>query len=156
MKKTLPDGVVIYTYGETKTIHTTHPSGLSVIEFPNGQVEKHLPDGSQEIVFPDQTFKCSQQMSFESSKASAFVAGTSAPEARSRPFSATVPLSHCLGMAAKRLSFRMDKKRLCALQTLIISTIQQSPPLQKLVHCAHVDLTFCLQVSRWYKGARIS
>jgi len=58
VKKTLPDGVVVYTYGETKTIHTTHPNGLSVIEFPNGQVEKHLPDGSQEIVFPDQTFKC--------------------------------------------------------------------------------------------------
>ena len=121
MKKTLPDGVVVYTYGETKTIHTTHPSGLSVIEFPNGQVEKHLPDGSQEIVFPDQTFKCRPQHFCQlCAGASAPVAGTSAPAARSRQSSATELSSRFSGTAAKRLSSPMDKRRLCALRVLAI------------------------------------
>eukprot|EP00118_Oscarella_pearsei_P008466 m.43726 g.43726 ORF g.43726 m.43726 type:complete len:938 (+) comp33471_c0_seq1:246-3059(+) len=52
-----PDQKVVYFYSETKTKHTTYPDGLEVLEFESGQVEKHYPDGTKEIIFIDQTVK---------------------------------------------------------------------------------------------------
>ncbi|TPX30558.1 hypothetical protein SmJEL517_g05894 [Synchytrium microbalum] len=46
----------VYWYAEPRTLHTTHPDGLQIYEFANGQVEKHYPD-SREIHFPDGTKK---------------------------------------------------------------------------------------------------
>ncbi|CAM9099496.1 unnamed protein product [Chrysoparadoxa australica] len=57
VKQTLSSGVVVYTYAEAKTAHTTYPSGLEMFEFPNGQVERHHEDGRKEIDFPDGTKK---------------------------------------------------------------------------------------------------
>ena len=48
---------VVYFYSEAKTRHTTYSNGLEVYEFPNGQVERHHPDGTKEIAFPDRTRK---------------------------------------------------------------------------------------------------
>lgn len=47
------DGIIKYYYAETKTYHTTHPDGLEVLEFPDGQVEKRYKDGSSEIRLPN-------------------------------------------------------------------------------------------------------
>ncbi|XP_045454271.1 centromere protein J [Melitaea cinxia] len=47
------EGRVKYFYAETKTYHTTHPDGLEVLEFPDGQVEKRYKDGSSEIKLPN-------------------------------------------------------------------------------------------------------
>ncbi|KAG8136902.1 hypothetical protein E2320_005492 [Naja naja] len=51
-----PDGKIYY-YADAKTTHTTYPTGLEVLHFSNGQIEKHFPDGKKEITFPDQTIK---------------------------------------------------------------------------------------------------
>jgi centromere protein J len=48
---------VIYWYNDPKIIHTTYKDGLELYEFENGQLEKHLSDGSREILFPDKTIK---------------------------------------------------------------------------------------------------
>lgn len=50
-------GVVVYFYKQAATTHTTHPDGMEVYEFPNGQVEKHYPDCRKEVIFPDHTRK---------------------------------------------------------------------------------------------------
>ncbi|CAH2093914.1 unnamed protein product [Euphydryas editha] len=47
------EGRIKYFYAETKTFHTTHPDGLEVLEFPDGQVEKRYKDGSSEIKLPN-------------------------------------------------------------------------------------------------------
>ncbi|KAM3964006.1 spindle assembly abnormal 4 [Aphomia sociella] len=47
------EGRIKYFYAETKTFHTTHPDGLEVLEFPDGQVEKRYKDGSSEIRLPN-------------------------------------------------------------------------------------------------------
>ncbi|XP_033002166.1 centromere protein J isoform X3 [Lacerta agilis] len=57
VKQVLEDRRVIYYYADAKTTHTTHPTGLEVLHFSNGQIEKHFPDGRKEIIFPDQTIK---------------------------------------------------------------------------------------------------
>ncbi|XP_053238365.1 centromere protein J-like isoform X1 [Podarcis raffonei] len=57
IKKILPDQRVIYYYAETQTTRTVFPNGLEVLQFPNNQIEKYHPDGTEEIVFPDQTVK---------------------------------------------------------------------------------------------------
>ncbi|KAJ7320165.1 hypothetical protein JRQ81_019676 [Phrynocephalus forsythii] len=57
VKQVLEDQRVIYYYADAKTTHTTYPTGLEVLHFSNGQIEKHFPDGRKEIVFPDQTIK---------------------------------------------------------------------------------------------------
>ncbi|XP_053241791.1 centromere protein J isoform X3 [Podarcis raffonei] len=57
VKQVLDDRRVIYYYADAKTTHTTYPTGLEVLHFSNGQIEKHFPDGRKEIVFPDQTIK---------------------------------------------------------------------------------------------------
>lgn len=55
VKEIFPDQHVVYHYSAAETIHTTYPDGLEVLQFANGQVEKHFPDGTQEILFPDNT-----------------------------------------------------------------------------------------------------
>ncbi|XP_010143985.1 PREDICTED: centromere protein J [Buceros rhinoceros silvestris] len=57
VKQVMPDQTVIYYYADAKTTHTTYPDGLEVLQFSNGQIEKHYPDGKKEITFPDQTIK---------------------------------------------------------------------------------------------------
>ncbi|XP_008106178.2 centromere protein J isoform X2 [Anolis carolinensis] len=57
IKQILEDQRVVYYYADAKTTHTTYPTGLEVLHFSNGQIEKHFPDGRKEIVFPDQTIK---------------------------------------------------------------------------------------------------
>ncbi|XP_064027455.1 centromere protein J isoform X2 [Pogoniulus pusillus] len=57
VKQMMPDGTVIYYYADSKTTHTTYSDGLEVLQFSNGQIEKHYPDGKKEITFPDQTIK---------------------------------------------------------------------------------------------------
>ncbi|XP_062983142.1 centromere protein J [Elgaria multicarinata webbii] len=57
VKQVLEDQRVIYYYADANTTHTTYPTGLEVLHFSNGQIEKHFPDGRKEIVFPDQTVK---------------------------------------------------------------------------------------------------
>ncbi|XP_063541234.1 centromere protein J [Cydia strobilella] len=51
------EGRIKYYYAETKTFHTTHPDGLEVLEFPDGQVEKRYKDGSSEIRLPNGTVR---------------------------------------------------------------------------------------------------
>ncbi|XP_042695197.1 centromere protein J [Centrocercus urophasianus] len=57
VKQIMPDQTVIYYYADAKTTHTTYPDGLEILQFSNGQIEKHYPDGKKEITFPDQTIK---------------------------------------------------------------------------------------------------
>ncbi|KAK2855936.1 hypothetical protein Q5P01_004671 [Channa striata] len=57
IKHLLEDGKVVYYYASSQTTQTTHPSGLEVLHFPNGQIEKRHPGGKREILFPDQTIK---------------------------------------------------------------------------------------------------
>ncbi|XP_053912721.1 centromere protein J [Cuculus canorus] len=57
VKQIMPDQTVIYYYADAKTTHTTYADGLEVLQFSNGQIEKHYPDGKKEIIFPDQTIK---------------------------------------------------------------------------------------------------
>ncbi|XP_050429678.1 centromere protein J isoform X2 [Adelges cooleyi] len=38
-----------YYFSKNKTYHTTFKNGLEIIEFPNGQIEKHYNDGKVEI-----------------------------------------------------------------------------------------------------------
>nr|XP_056714320.1 centromere protein J [Euleptes europaea] len=57
IKQVLEDQRVIYYYADAKTTHTTYPTGLEVLHFSNGQIEKYFPDGRKEIAFPDQTVK---------------------------------------------------------------------------------------------------
>jgi hypothetical protein len=51
------NGTVVYFYAQAGTTHTTLPDGTNVYEFPNQQVEEHLPDGTKHIHFPDSTKK---------------------------------------------------------------------------------------------------
>nr|XP_055042631.1 centromere protein J [Misgurnus anguillicaudatus]XP_055042632.1 centromere protein J [Misgurnus anguillicaudatus] len=57
VKHILADGTVIYYYCDAQTTHSTYPSGLEVLQFPNNQREKRYPDGKREIAFPDGTVK---------------------------------------------------------------------------------------------------
>jgi centromere protein J len=53
VKKTFPNGGVLYYYYVAETTHTTYPNKLEVYEFSNRQIEKHYPEGTKEILFPD-------------------------------------------------------------------------------------------------------
>ena len=44
---------VIYFYSETNTVQTTFKNGLNIFKFSNGQIEKHYPDGSKFIIYPN-------------------------------------------------------------------------------------------------------
>ncbi|XP_075448426.1 centrosomal P4.1-associated protein isoform X1 [Ascaphus truei] len=57
VKQVLADQRVIYYYADAQTTHTTYPDGLEILQFSNGQIEKHFSDGKKEITFPDQTIK---------------------------------------------------------------------------------------------------
>ncbi|XP_077154442.1 centrosomal P4.1-associated protein [Ranitomeya variabilis] len=57
VKQVMADQRVIYYYSDAQTTHTTYPDGLEILQFSNGQTEKHFPDGKKEITFPDQTIK---------------------------------------------------------------------------------------------------
>lgn len=48
-----PDGKTIYYFNEAKTVQTSFNDGLQVFKFNNGQVEKHFPDKTKQIIFPD-------------------------------------------------------------------------------------------------------
>lgn len=48
----------VYHFQEQQTTQTTYPNGLQVFRFLNRQLEKHFPDGTKEITFPDGTLKC--------------------------------------------------------------------------------------------------
>jgi T-complex protein 10 C-terminus len=52
-KETAVDGTVVYHYKETGAKQTTHLNGLEIVEFPTGQIERHYPDGSKDIIFPN-------------------------------------------------------------------------------------------------------
>ncbi|KAG8452923.1 hypothetical protein GDO86_004646 [Hymenochirus boettgeri] len=57
VKQVMEDQRIIYYYADAQTTHTTYPDGLEILQFSNGQIEKHFPDGKKEITFPDQTIK---------------------------------------------------------------------------------------------------
>lgn len=57
VKQVMADQRVNYYYADAQTTHTTYPDGLEILQFSNGQIEKHFPDGKKEITFPDQTIK---------------------------------------------------------------------------------------------------
>ncbi|XP_071448849.1 centrosomal P4.1-associated protein isoform X2 [Hetaerina americana] len=56
VKESLSDGTVKYYYSETRTWHTTFADGLEVLEFPNGQIERHC-NGTTEVSFLDGTIR---------------------------------------------------------------------------------------------------
>ena len=56
-KETSAEGVVLYHYAATGCTQTTYLDKLEVLQFASGQIEKHFPDGSKEIVFPNKTVK---------------------------------------------------------------------------------------------------
>ncbi|CAD5123738.1 DgyrCDS12055 [Dimorphilus gyrociliatus] len=47
----------VYFYKVDETLVTTHQNGVRVLEFKDGQVEKHYPDGTKEVTFDDSTYK---------------------------------------------------------------------------------------------------
>jgi hypothetical protein len=55
MKQLFSDGKIVYYFNDAKTVQTTYPDGLNVFKFYNNQVEKHYPDGSKFIIFPNGT-----------------------------------------------------------------------------------------------------
>ena len=61
VKQTYVDGLVIYYYAEAATTHTTRPDGVELFDFPNGQQEKHHPNGLKVITFADETVKQIQE-----------------------------------------------------------------------------------------------
>ncbi|NXH42044.1 CENPJ protein, partial [Dicaeum eximium] len=72
VKKIMPDQRVVDLL--LCRTHTAYPDGLEVLQFPNNQIgmqdliiqtfyvfffiQKHYPNGTEEIVFPDHTVKC--------------------------------------------------------------------------------------------------
>ncbi|KAG5509646.1 hypothetical protein JKF63_06351 [Porcisia hertigi] len=58
IKCTFPSGKGTYWYEAAQTMHTQLPNGVQTFEFRStGQTEKHLPDGSKEILYPDGIYK---------------------------------------------------------------------------------------------------
>ena len=57
VKETSADGVVTYQYSSTGCVQTTYPDGVEVLKFTSGQTERHLPDGTKEITFPNRMVK---------------------------------------------------------------------------------------------------
>lgn len=54
---TFIDGAHAYRYAESKTIELQIPDGTKIIQFADGQREKHLTNGDKEIMFTDGTLK---------------------------------------------------------------------------------------------------
>ena len=44
---------IMYFYNETNTIQTSFKNGINIFKFNNGQIEKHYPDGSKYIFYPN-------------------------------------------------------------------------------------------------------
>ena len=53
MKQTFPNNKQIYYFNEAKTVQTAYLNGLNIFKFNNNQIEKHYPDGSKFIIFPN-------------------------------------------------------------------------------------------------------
>ena len=47
------EGKIIYYFNESKTVQTSFKNGLNIFKFNNNQIEKHYPDGTKFIQFPD-------------------------------------------------------------------------------------------------------
>ena len=56
-KNDLKEGKVIYFFNETKTVQTSFKNGLNIFKFSNNQIEKHYPNGTKFIKFPDGSTK---------------------------------------------------------------------------------------------------
>lgn len=53
------NATVKYYYSDANIWHTTYAeTGLEILEFPDGQVEKRSRDGSTEVTFPDGCVRC--------------------------------------------------------------------------------------------------
>ena len=57
LKQIFPDGKSVYYFHEAKTVQTTYKDGLQVFKFNGSQIEKHFPDGTKQIFFPDGSFR---------------------------------------------------------------------------------------------------
>lgn len=60
VKETNADNATIrYFYCDANIWHTTYAeTGLEVLEFPDGQIEKRSRDGGTEVIFPDGVVRC--------------------------------------------------------------------------------------------------
>ena len=52
-KQHFSDGKIVYYFNDSKTVQTTFSDGLNIFKFSNNQIEKHYPDGSKFIIFPN-------------------------------------------------------------------------------------------------------
>jgi centromere protein J len=50
-------GTETYFYAETNITQIIYSNGLEILKFPNGQIEKHHPNKTREIIFPDKICK---------------------------------------------------------------------------------------------------
>jgi hypothetical protein len=58
VKRSFPSGKSTYWYAVAQTLHTQMPDGVQVFQFESsGQTERHRPDGTKEILYPDGIFK---------------------------------------------------------------------------------------------------
>lgn len=58
MKTTFPSGTSTYWYEAAQTTHTQKVNGVQIFQFhATGQTERHLPNGTKEILYPDGSFK---------------------------------------------------------------------------------------------------
>lgn len=58
IKRTFPSGRSTYWYEKAQTLHTQLPDGVELFQFlSTGQVERHLPSGEKNILYPDETYK---------------------------------------------------------------------------------------------------
>ena len=53
LKQIFPNGTSVYYFNDAKTVQTSYPDGIQVFKFNGGQIEKHYPNGTKQIVFPD-------------------------------------------------------------------------------------------------------
>lgn len=56
LKQILPDQRIIYYYADTATTQTIYPDGLQIIEFANGQIETHHPNGVKNVTLGDSQY----------------------------------------------------------------------------------------------------
>ena len=54
-KQIFPNNKTVYYFSDSKTVQTSFPDGLNIFKFDNNQIEKHYPDGSKFIIFPNGT-----------------------------------------------------------------------------------------------------
>ena len=52
-KQIYPDGKTYYFFNDSKTVQITLNNGLEIYKFEDGQIEKHYPDGTKQILFND-------------------------------------------------------------------------------------------------------